>query len=418
MQGRTFPHRSTADSRRHPSARRVLRGLLLALCGSSLLPAAPAFAQAVPAPVASPDIQPATEAAASLQTWHAAARDAITRQRPNQQAALRLLAVLAVAQHRAAEAFGAAPASDAAWHALFDSVSATTLAALLPAEAAEFKRLADALATTRRSAAAAPDVQRAESVAAQVAQESIAGAAADGFDAPWAGSVPGEPNAWRSLQQPARPPHLPALGRMKPMFLASGDAARPPAPPAVASPAFARALAEVKARADQHDTARAERAKRWEMVSGSLVAGFWDETAMRLVAQHGLPGREASRVLAATLGATLDANIACHDAKYAYWVPRPSQVDPTIKPSVGLPNHPSYPSNHACDSGAAAEVLGAYFPSRRETLRTMAREAGESRIDAAIHYRFDIDAGFEIARAAARAALRALPPANAVASRS
>ena len=151
------------------------------------------------------------------------------------------------------------------------------------------------------------------------------------------------------------------------------------------------------------------------MVTGSLVAGSWDETAARLALQHGLPGRLTSRLLAAALGATWDANIACHDAKYVYWTPRPSQVDPGIKPLVGLPNHPSYPSNHGCDSAAAAEVLAAYFPARAAELRSMAREAGESRIDGGIHYRFDVEAGLAIGRGAAAAALSALGTAQAAA---
>jgi membrane-associated phospholipid phosphatase len=429
MQRRTLPLPPAADSRPHLAARRRLACVLLALGatavtftsldalagpahlgGQSLLAHAAALVQ-------TPATEPVREGVASLQAWHAAARDAIARQRPNQQAALRVLAVLAMAQHRAAEAFANAPASDAAWQALFDSVSATTLSALLPAQTAEFKRLADALSAGRGRAAARADMQRADAVAARTAREAISRAAADGFDAPWSGDAPAVPTAWRSLLQPPRPPHLPALGRMTPVFLASGDAIRPVAPPAVGSAAFAQALAEVKARAADADPARVERAKRWEMVTGSLVAGFWDETATHLIAEHGLSGRQASRALAAALGATLDANIACHDAKYAYWTPRPSQLDPTIRPLVGLPNHPSYPSNHACDSGAAAEVLGAYFPVRRETLRAMARDAGESRIDGGIHYRFDISAGFEIAHAAARAALAALPPPHALESR-
>ena len=120
-------------------------------------------------------------------------------------------------------------------------------------------------------------------------------------------------------------------------------------------------------------------------------------------------------LLAATLGATWDANIACHEAKYVYWTPRPSQADPAIRPLVALPNHPSYPSNHACDSGAAAEVLAVFFPSRANELRSMAREAGESRIDGGIHYRFDIDGGLAIGRAAAAAALAALGPASTLA---
>jgi membrane-associated phospholipid phosphatase len=387
-----------------------------ALCAATALTTGlcigPAHAQsATPATPPLPHLAHATEGAATVHVWHAAAREAISRQRPNQQAALRILALLAGAQQRAADSFAEAPADDDAWQALFDTVSSTTLAGLVPAEADAFRRLADGLAATRRASNTAADVQRAQATGHRVAQDALARASTDGFDAAWTGSVPTDAHAWRSLLQPPRPPHLPALGRMKPLFLASGDAVRPVAPPAVGSAAFGRALAEVKRRVEFAEPSGVERAKRWEMVTGSLVAGFWDETALRLAAQQGLGGRATSRVLAASLGATLDANIACHDAKYTYWTPRPSQADPSLKPIVGLPNHPSYPSNHACDSGAAAEVLAAYFPERAEALRGMAREAGESRIDGGIHYRFDLDAGLAIGRAAAAAALSHLGPA-------
>ena len=144
-----------------------------------------------------------------------------------------------------------------------------------------------------------------------------------------------------------------------------------------------------------------------------MTAEICSATARIPVIANAPHARETARMLAATMGATWDANIACHDAKYTYWTPRPSQVDPSIKPLIGLPTHPSYPSNHSCDSGAAAEVLGAYFPSRRDALWAMALEAGESRIDGGIHYRFDLEAGLAIARGSAAAAIRQLGPLSA-----
>lgn len=374
-----------------------------------------ALAFAVPASAQSNDsrsplpLATATEGTGALQLWHATARDAIARQKPHQQAALRLLAYLAWAEHRAAVALAVADrsASDAAWSALFDRTSSETLSALMPAEADDFRRLAAALALTRRASAAAPDVARAERLADEAVRTTLARAANDGFEAAWSGNPPADVNAWHSLMQPARAPHLPLLGRMQPLYLSAGDAARPAAPPPIGSAAFNQALAEVRERAGSGDPERVARARQWEMTSGALVAGFWDEVAVSLVSRNGLAGPAASRDLALTLGATLDANIACHDAKYTYWTPRPSQVDPSIRPIVGLPNHPSYPSNHACDSGAAADVLARLFPAQRTALHAMAHAAAESRIDAGLHYRFDVDAGLAIGRAAAEAAFKA-----------
>lgn len=409
--------RWTPRTSRWRSLAAFVAGTAFALLNTALFCVAPALAQEVGAPPPLPHLAPASEGAQALLAWHAAGRAAIVRQKPNQQAALRTLAVLAATQQRAADAFarGGGAASDEAWQALFDTVSAQTLAGLMPAESATFARLAEAQTAARRGRSVDADVQRAEETARAAARDALAAAMADRFDAASDVRPPDDPAAWRSLLQPARPPHLPLLGRVATFFLASGDAIRPAAPPAVGSAAFGQALSEVKSRVERGGPAALERAKRWEMVTGSLVAGFWDETAARLAAQHGLSGRQAGRVLAATLGATWDANIACHDAKYTHWTPRPSQVDAAIRPIVALPNHPSYPSNHACDSGAAAEVLAAFFPSRAAELRAMAREAAESRIDGGIHYRFDIDAGLAIGRGAAAAALAALGPASTVA---
>jgi len=84
---------------------------------------------------------------------------------------------------------------------------------------------------------------------------------------------------------------------------------------------------------------------------------------------------------------------ACHDAKYTYWMIGPSQADPDIKTAIGLPNHPSYPSNHACLSGTAAVVLANEFPAERAQLERQADDATVSRYSAGLHYRFDGDSG-------------------------
>jgi hypothetical protein len=103
--------------------------------------------------------------------------------------------------------------------------------------------------------------------------------------------------------------------------------------------------------------------------------------------------------------AAMDGLIACADAKFTYWLLRPSQADPGISLAIGLPNFPSYPSNHACFSGAAAYVLGALFPVDQQRLAEMAYDAGISRILGGIHYRFDSDVGLQIAQSVTGRAL-------------
>ena len=86
---------------------------------------------------------------------------------------------------------------------------------------------------------------------------------------------------------------------------------------------------------------------------------------------------------------------------------RPSQADPGITLPISLPNHPSYPSNHAVIDGAVAGILEAAFPAETKRLEQIAEEAAISRLYGGIHYRFDKDAGMALGRAAAAKALAA-----------
>jgi membrane-associated phospholipid phosphatase len=103
--------------------------------------------------------------------------------------------------------------------------------------------------------------------------------------------------------------------------------------------------------------------------------------------------------------AMMDAGIACWDGKYHYMLIRPPQVEPSITTPIGLPNFPSYPSSHACFSGAGAETLAYAFPAERGYLTAKAEEAAMSRVYAGIHYRFDSTAGLELGRDVARLAV-------------
>jgi hypothetical protein len=76
--------------------------------------------------------------------------------------------------------------------------------------------------------------------------------------------------------------------------------------------------------------------------------------------------RRTAHLLALASMATFDALIACNDAKYIYWLLRPTQADPAIKLAIGLPNFPSYPSNTACISAAESEIIGALIRSERD----------------------------------------------------
>jgi membrane-associated phospholipid phosphatase len=104
--------------------------------------------------------------------------------------------------------------------------------------------------------------------------------------------------------------------------------------------------------------------------------------------------------------AVMDAGISCWDAKYTYWLLRPSQADSTIALPIGLPNFPAYTSGHSSFSGAASEVLAYLFPDMTTSLRSMADEAGMSRLYGGIHYRFDNEVGLAVGRGIAQLAIQ------------
>jgi hypothetical protein len=87
--------------------------------------------------------------------------------------------------------------------------------------------------------------------------------------------------------------------------------------------------------------------------------------------------------------AMMDGGILCWYSKYKYYLPRPSQLDPNIKISTGIPNFPSYTSGHSTFSAAGGTVLSHFFPDQKEKLRQMYEEAGISRVYGGIHYNCD-----------------------------
>jgi hypothetical protein len=185
---------------------------------------------------------------------------------------------------------------------------------------------------------------------------------------------------------------------MRTFFLTNGSEFRAPPPPEIGSPAFKATLIEVRTLSDGRIYEQMRIAQYWEGLSGAFSAGLWNDVARQAISQRGLGEAESARVLAVTHMAAFDAQVACHDSKYVYWVPRPTQLDPDIRLAIGVPNHPSYPSNHACISGTVGLVLDSQFPDAQGRYYAMGQQAGESRIYGGIHYRIDVDEGLVIAR--------------------
>ena len=103
----------------------------------------------------------------------------------------------------------------------------------------------------------------------------------------------------------------------------------------------------------------------WEYAVGGLRNyQFWNAHIGRLHFEYRLDANapRTARAYAIQRVAVYDTAIACWDAKYAYWLIRPVQLDPNVKPLFPTPNHPSYPAAHGCFSLAAATSLGRLFP--------------------------------------------------------
>lgn len=331
---------------------------------------------------------------------------------------LRYLTVLGAAQYAAAaatpprgRAAAVADASAAALGALLpDSVSRAAVAAAHARDLharrlhARDARARDPRAGEPTRSGAPARTPGASPAGVRAAARVLAWAAADRHDARWTGTVPTGPGMWRSA--PGEEPVLAAAPRWRPWALDRASQVRPTAPPAYGSPAFEAALAEVRQVARTRTPEQTRIARRWDAAS---PLDAWNRPAMDALVRARAGELEAARTAALLNVAMFDAFVACWEAKYHYWLLRPSQADSTIRLAEGvdLPNWPSYPAGHACVAGAAAEALGALAPAARAAADRMAAEGAVSRLHAGVHYRFDNDTGLALGRRVARHVLAA-----------
>ena len=340
------------------------------------------------------------QATASVE-WNEVARSMVARNRSSVFVAFRTYTLVSVAQQEALRAAEEAlrGGRHVSGRAAIAAASADVLESIFGANAFTLDsilqaQVGNAAWLERRGVDAAAGVAIGRAVAAEVVEH----AKSDGYSDAWTGDIPTGPDKWYSLT--GTPPTGASLVDARAWLLASQDQFRPAPHPAFGSPEFAEALAEVRRYSDTRTSVQDSIAKFWAMGAGTHTpAGHWNAEASALAVKYRMNEHRATRLLALVNTAMYDAIIASNDAKYHYWLLRPSQADPAITLSVPpLPNFPAYPSNHATISSAGAEILAAAFPSEARRLRAAAEEAAMSRVYGGIHYRFDGDAGLELGR--------------------
>jgi hypothetical protein len=277
-------------------------------------------------------------------------------------------------------------------HAVAAGAAEAVLSYFYPSEAPLFRDMAEEAARSRLFAGLQypSDTIAGLALGRAVGQRVVANAAADGFSIPWTGSAPTGPGMWLGTT-----PVFANIPTWKPLVLSSASELRPGPPPAHDSAQTVRELAELKAGAQPF--ANNARAMFWQAPEGNLT-WFFDEVTKRLF-EYRLdtnPPR-AARAYALMAATTQDMLISSHDAKMTYWRIRPSQLDPTVPLMFPPPAHPSYPANHAL-SASRANLLGYLFPREAEHYRRIGEEIGLSRMWAGIHYRSDIETGWEMGR--------------------
>lgn len=222
------------------------------------------------------------------------------------------------------------------------------------------------------------------------------------------------------------------LPHVLPLALDNASRFRPHGPPALHSRGYAHDFNEVKNLGRLDSSVRS--------VEETAVARFWTDhdipqwnrSLLRLAEARGLTAIETARMLAMAHVAGGDAMIGCFDAKYHYLSWRPVHAIPRAgtdgnsrtlpdsmwQPLLPTPNHPEYPSAHACHTTAIAEALESFFGPGRirfsmdslvtsetreyKRFRDVVVEVNNARVWAGFHFRYSQDDGSRLGRKVAR----------------
>jgi membrane-associated phospholipid phosphatase len=274
-------------------------------------------------------------------------------------------------------------------HAVTAAAAAAVLAYLFPDQTAAVDGMADQAGWSRIIAGVAfpSDVIAGMDLGHQVGQAVIAYANADGSNQAFTGSFAAAPGVWSSPN-----PVAPLAGTWHPWVLTAANQFRPAAPPA-----FGSSDANAQYAADRN----LQRTNTSNHLAWFWQPGFfqpWLQQVETEIFQNHQDANapRAARAYALETIAQHDATLACWDSKYTFLELRPPQADSTIVPVFAIPQHPGYPSGHACASGASGAVMAYLYPADAQALQTMATDAGNSTFDALIHTQLDVTVGLTL----------------------
>lgn len=302
--------------------------------------------------------------------------------------------------------------------AVIATISKELLTFLFPLEATYLEGLATTHKNTRIWAKmnTKDEIDAGTTIGKQIADKFIARAKSDGMSK--AAVTPAVADSisnaaftkfgwkWKSQESPARPALLPNFGKVKMWCISDVTLVRPAAPPAPTSDEFKADLEEMRNNSKSLSFENRKIANFWaDGPSTSTPPGHWNQIAAEQIVANKMNPIRSARVFAYMNMSIEDAGITCWDSKYYYFTPRPSQVDPTIKTWIGLPNFPGYLSGHSTFSSAGATVLSYFFPNETSKFEQYALDASNSRIFSCIHFRHDCKVGLEVGKKVANYAL-------------
>jgi hypothetical protein len=251
--------------------------------------------------------------------------------------------------------------------------------------------------------------------------------------------VPGSgPGIWIPTPPAFAAAATPWLGQMRPFTMSTASDFRPDGPTPMGSEPWKRDYKLTRQLGGVNSTIRSD--------AETEIGMFWTEHTSQQYARafgyladnYALSVPDTARLMAILWAGSADALMGCWDAKftYSFWRPVTAvsagggssdlQADPSWLPLATTPNHPEYPSAHACYTGAVTTLIAGYFGTTKthivvdstaiqdgvhthifEDTRDFMDEVFWARMYAGIHYYHSLEVGRDLGTTIARQLLRA-----------